>query len=154
MNTLKKYGASAATLGLLLSAPVAYGQSPASEDNRLADELVVTTDRVGLIEDRPTETVFGLSRSGYETPRSISVISDTTINRYAIEDIDDFITTTPGTFGGSFFGVPGFLRVILEASSGFSTMAYFQRPLGQPTGSRLSEARRPSPMARGVSEAF
>ncbi len=111
MNTLKKYGASAATLGLLLSAPVAYGQSPASEDNRLADELVVTTDRVGLIEDRPTETVFGLSRSGYETPRSISVISDTTIDRYAIEDIDDFITTTPGTFGGSFFGVPGSISI-------------------------------------------
>ena len=33
------------------------------------------------------------------------------MERYSIEDIDDFITTTPGTFGGSFFGVPGAISI-------------------------------------------
>lgn len=71
------------------------------------EEILIESDRVGLLEKRPTDSVFGLSRTSLLTPRSISVISDVTIDRYAIQDIDDFVTTTPGAFGGSFFGVPG-----------------------------------------------
>ena len=74
-------------------------------------DIIVNADRVGLLEQRPTETLFGLGLSSLETPRAISVVSDQTIERYAIEDIDDFITTTPGTFGGSFFGVPGSITI-------------------------------------------
>ena len=85
------------------------------------NSIVVTADRVGLLESRPTDTVLGFDRSVVETPRAISVISDVTIERYLIEDIDDFITTTPGTFGGSFFGVPGSI-----SSRGSISETYFR----------------------------
>ncbi len=75
------------------------------------EEMVVKVDRVGIFENKETDSVFGLTRTPLETPRSFSTVSDTTILRYGIEDIDDFITTTPGTFGGSFFGVPGVVTV-------------------------------------------
>ncbi len=75
------------------------------------DTIIVIGDPVGLLEDRPTDSVFGIGRSSLETPRSVSIVSDTTIERYSIEDIDDFVTTTPGTFGGSFFGVPGSISI-------------------------------------------
>ncbi|PCI49667.1 MAG: TonB-dependent receptor [Alphaproteobacteria bacterium] len=75
------------------------------------EDIVVVGDPVGLLENSPTDSVFGLKRSILETPRSISVISAKTMERYSIEDIDDFVTTTPGTFGGSFFGVPGSISI-------------------------------------------
>jgi len=75
------------------------------------EEIVIIADPVGLLEDRPTDSVFGLKRSILDTPRSLSVVSDQTMERYSIEDIDDLITTTPGTFGGSFFGIPGSVSV-------------------------------------------
>lgn len=87
----------------------ASGTSDLAENE--ADTIIVTADRVGLLEQRPTETVFGLGLSSLETPRSISIISAATAERYSIEDIDDYITTTPGTFGGSFFGVPGSITI-------------------------------------------
>lgn len=85
--------------------------SAQGDENAEPDTIIVIGDPVGLLEDRPTDSVFGLGRSSLETPRSISIVSDTTIERYSIEDIDDFVTTTPGTFGGSFFGVPGSISI-------------------------------------------
>lgn len=94
-----------------------------------SDEIFVIGDPIGLLEDRPTESVFGFGRSALETPRSVSIISDTTIERYSIEDIDDFITTTPGTFGGSFFGVPG--SVSIRGSISETYFRGFKRALNQ-----------------------
>lgn len=87
-------------------------QSAIAQDaTGLIDELIVKTDPVGLLEERNSSSVFGIERPLFEIPRSISVVSNTTMERYGIEDINDFITTTPGTFGGSFFGVPGAISV-------------------------------------------
>jgi len=97
---------SAASFLSLCCATAALAQSN-NDDVDDIENLIVVSDRVGLIEDRPTDSVYGLTRSSLLTPRSLSVISETTIDRYAIQDIDDFVTTTPGAFGGSFFGVPG-----------------------------------------------
>ncbi|MDZ7643043.1 MAG: hypothetical protein U5K76_01665 [Woeseiaceae bacterium] len=81
------------------------------ESGQSIDEITVVADRVGLLRDRESDSMFGINRSLVDTPRSISVISEVTMDRYAIETIDDFITTTPGTYGGSFFGVPGAISV-------------------------------------------
>jgi iron complex outermembrane recepter protein len=71
------------------------------------EEIVITGDPLKLIEKQDSDTVYGLSKPYLETPRSISVVSDATIDRYNIETVNDLIATTPGTFTGSFFGVPG-----------------------------------------------
>ncbi|MEM9878876.1 MAG: TonB-dependent receptor [Pseudomonadota bacterium] len=119
-------GARRRSYGLLCAASVlsictaqsALAQVPEDSD---VENIIVKTDRVGLLEDRPTDSIFGLSKSSLLTPRSLSVISETTIERYAIQDVDDFVTTTPGAFGGSFFGVPGAITL-----RGSQSEAYFR----------------------------
>lgn len=140
--------------GAYLAAMPAMGQE--AEDEQLVQSTIeVIADPVGLLEDRPTDSLFGLNKSALETPRSVSIVSSTTIDRYAIEDIDDFITTTPGTFGGSFFGVPGAITV--RGSISETYFRGFKRTLNQglfptPIGSteRVEIIRGPVPVIYGA----
>ena len=143
---------------MLLGGIVAIALIPSSvlaQDEEAVDEIVVTADPVGLTEVNSTDSVFGTNRSLTETPRSISIISATTMERYGIEDIDDFITTTPGTFGGSFFGVPGAITIRGSVSEtyfrGFKralNQGLFPTPLG--ASERVEIVRGPVPIIYGA----
>ena len=74
-------------------------------------EVVVTADRAGLLERKPNNTVFGLTKPLIETPRSASLVSATTIARYGIQTINDFVAVSPSTYTASFYGVPGSLNI-------------------------------------------
>ncbi|WP_411817840.1 TonB-dependent siderophore receptor [Hyphococcus sp. DH-69] len=154
MNNLKKalLGSSA-----VMSAVAFAAVSPAvaQGNDESYDEIVVYADPVGLSEETSSDSVFGVSRSLLETPRSVSIVSDTTMERYGIEDIDDFITTTPGTFGGSFFGVPG--AISIRGSVSETYYRGFKRALNQglfptPIGSsdRVEIVRGPVPVIYGA----
>ncbi len=84
--------------------------SPAAADPSVS-EVVVTGDRAGLLEKRPNSVVFGLDKPLIETPRSASLISATTIQRYGIQTIDGLVAIAPGTFTASFYGVAGTLNI-------------------------------------------
>ncbi|WDI31406.1 TonB-dependent receptor [Hyphococcus flavus] len=71
------------------------------------DEIIVVADPLELIELEESRAVMGLDLSYAEAPRSVNVISDATIERFSIETVDDLAAFAPGTFTGSFFGVPG-----------------------------------------------
>lgn len=89
------------------SSAAARGDAPATS----VGEVVVTADRAGLLERRPNTTVFGLEKPLIETPRSATLISDLTIQRYGIKTIDNLVAIAPGTFTASFYGVAGSLNV-------------------------------------------
>ncbi len=74
-------------------------------------EVVVTADKVGLLERRPTAVVFGLDKPLIETPRSASFVSDTTLDRYGILTLDKLTAVSPGTYTASFFGVAGSVEI-------------------------------------------
>ena len=74
-------------------------------------QVVVTADRAGLLERRPNHTVFGLSKPLIETPRSASLVSAATIQRYGIQTINDLVSVSPNSYTASFYGVPGSLDV-------------------------------------------
>ena len=74
-------------------------------------EVVVTGDRVGLLERKPSSTVFGLDKPLLETPRSATFVSDTTMERYGITTINDLVEISPSSYTASFYGVPGSLNV-------------------------------------------
>ena len=74
-------------------------------------EIVVTADKAGLLERKPTTTVFGLKKPLIETPRAASLISDVTIERYGIQTINDFVAVSPSSYTASFYGVPGELNI-------------------------------------------
>jgi len=145
-------------LGLVAAALLAATPTTTIAQNQsveLPDEIVVVADPVGLGEDQNSESVLGLQRALLDIPRSISVVNDTTMERYSINDVDDFITTTPGTFGGSFFGIPGALSI--RGDIGENYFRGFKRVVNNglfPTpvraSSRVEIIRGPSPAIYGA----
>ena len=90
----------------------AQGADPAegdedTDDVSVFDTVVVVGDPVGLLEKSDSESVFGMGKSLLETPRSATLVSDVTLERYGIEEVDDLIAISPGTFTGSYYGVKG-----------------------------------------------
>jgi iron complex outermembrane receptor protein len=103
-------------LGASLAALIAGGQASRAADAGAASptgvsELVVTADKAGLLEKRPNNTVFGLDKPLIDTPRSASLISALTVQRYGIETINNLVEIAPGTFTASFYGVAGSLNI-------------------------------------------
>jgi len=98
-------------IALANSAWAEDGRAPATEDvadeTAVLDTVVVVSDRVGLLEKSNSESVFGMGKSLLETPRSATLVSDLTLERYGIEEVDDLIAIAPGTFTGSYYGVKG-----------------------------------------------
>ena len=80
----------------------------------VTDTVHVTGTRIdplNQLQTEATDSLTGLSRSLLETPRSASRVSEITIDRFGMEDVDDLLAAVPGTFTASFFGVPGNLNV-------------------------------------------
>ncbi len=116
---------------LLLSAPPAFAQADGMES------VTVTGDRVHLIELRPDQTAFGIAKPLLETPRSVTVVSDTTLARYGVTGVDTLTAITPSAYTASYYGVEGAvnLRGTLAESyfRGFKRVenrGTYQTPLG------------------------
>jgi iron complex outermembrane receptor protein len=71
------------------------------------ESVTVTGDVVHLLETRANDAAFGLDKPLLETPRAITLVSDTTIARYGITGVDDLTAITPSAYTGSFYGVEG-----------------------------------------------
>ncbi len=100
---LSTWAAGIAALSLLIGA---FGSSALAQDDEIIEEIIVE----GSLRSLPTQdvgSVFGFDKSVLETPRSISTISSEQIERFGINDIDDFVVLAPGTFTQSFFGTSG-----------------------------------------------
>lgn len=102
-----------AMAALLFGTTGAWGARAADEAPTATSvgELVVTADKAGLLEKRPSDTVFGIDKPLIETPRSASLINDLTIQRYGIQTINQLVAIAPGTFTASFYGVAGSLNI-------------------------------------------
>jgi iron complex outermembrane receptor protein len=82
--------------------------APLSARAQTAVETVtVTGDRAHLIETRPNDMALGLDKPLIETPRAVTVISDTTIDRYGVTGVDTLTAITPSAYTASFYGVEG-----------------------------------------------
>ncbi|MBV9550219.1 MAG: TonB-dependent receptor [Alphaproteobacteria bacterium] len=84
-------------LFLLLAAP-ALAQT---------ESVTVTADPVHLMERAPGEAATGLLLPLADTPRAASQVSETTLNRYGVEGLDDLTAITPSSYTSSFYGVEG-----------------------------------------------
>jgi iron complex outermembrane receptor protein len=99
------------TLALAVQAANTAAQSSAEDASAspALEEIVVT----GSLRSLPGEDidVFGFGKSLLETPRSVSTISADQMERFNVNDIDELVAFSPGTFTQSFFGVAGSLDV-------------------------------------------
>ncbi len=111
---------------LLLAAGLASGQN-------VVEEIVVTGDLDSLPEGY-VESVFGFNKSLLETPRSASTISAALLERFDLQDIDELIALSPGTFTQSFFGAAGGLDIRgTPGESYFRGMRRLDNPANYPT---------------------
>ena len=76
-------------------------------------------DPFDVVPSAPTNSVFGLDTPLTEIPRSISVVPSDMLTRYDIKTVNDLVTASPGSFTGSYFGVPGALFIRGEAGDNF-----------------------------------
>ncbi|HCD28170.1 MAG TPA: TonB-dependent receptor, partial [Gammaproteobacteria bacterium] len=102
-----------AALSLLASA-VLINSSPLwaeeDENEEIIEEQVVVGD-LNSLPGENVDSVFGFNKSILETPRSASTISEELMDRFNMQDIDELIIVSPGSFTQSFFGVAGALDV-------------------------------------------
>ena len=71
------------------------------------ESVTVTADPVKLLNPGGNSAAFGLDKPLLETPRAITLVSDTTIARYGIEGVDDLTAITPSAYTASYYGVEG-----------------------------------------------
>ena len=96
----------------LAGAVLALGFPALAVAQSSVDEVTVTArDPAGLLERRPSDAVFGLSKPLLETPRSASFVSATTLDRYGVRTLDDLTAVSPGTYTDSYYGVSGSLNL-------------------------------------------
>jgi iron complex outermembrane receptor protein len=107
-----RLGAGALALAAgLAHAPAVFAADAASPSSSAVGEVVVTADKAGLLERKPSQTVFGLSKPLIETPRSASFVSALTIQRYGVQTVNDLVAVSPSSYTASFYGVPGALNI-------------------------------------------
>ena len=101
----------------LLTSGIIFAQSSLFAQQGEVEELEEFTieetveDPVGIIPERPTETLFGTARTVLEIPRSVSMIEGAMLERYGVHSVADFISVAAGTFTDNFFGIPGSLQI-------------------------------------------
>lgn len=136
-------------------APILWAGHALAAEPQPIDEIIVVADPLELTELEGSRAVFGLDLSYAEAPRAISAISDETIDRFNIETVDDLASVAPGTFTGSFFGVPG--SVTLRGNRADSYFRGFKRaenpgtfptPIG--ASERIEVVRGPTPAIYGA----
>lgn len=129
--------------------------SPSIAAAQPVDEIIVTADPLRLIDLQASRSVYGLDLSYADTPRALSAISDEAIARFDIETVDDLASLAPGTFTGSFFGVPGSVSLRgARADSYFRGFKRAENPGTFPTpigaSERIEIIRGPAPAYYGA----
>src|SRR5471032_2977052 len=71
------------------------------------ESITVTGDPVQLLQTLANDTAFGLDKPLLETPRAVTLVSDTTIARYGIDGVNDLTAITPSAYTASYYGVEG-----------------------------------------------
>ena len=106
---VRAVAAAVAAALLMLGAIDALAQSVAADDT--LKEIVVSGDRLDVMQTKPVDSVFGFGKTVLETPRSLTTISNDLMTKTLITGINDLVALTPGSFTQSFFGVAGSLDI-------------------------------------------
>jgi iron complex outermembrane receptor protein len=99
------------------AAPLSITLEPSASSDTV--NVNAKMDPFEVVPETPSATVFGFDTPLAEIPRSISVVPSEMMTRYDIRTVNDLVSVTPGSFTGSYFGVPGSLFIRGEAGDNF-----------------------------------
>jgi outer membrane receptor protein involved in Fe transport len=97
------------------AAPAAEEVAPAADagvpGGVVTDEVVVTADPLRALGSGPSDSSLGFSKSLYETPRSVSFISEQQITLFGISTVEDLTRLVPSTYTTTRYGLQGGVNV-------------------------------------------
>src|ERR1044072_2478089 len=77
----------------------------------VTDEVLVTADPLRALGGGPSQSATGFSKSLFETPRSVSFISEQQITLFGISTVEDLTRLVPGTYTTTRYGLQGGVNV-------------------------------------------
>lgn len=91
-------------------------------------------DPMSVLPTEPTDSVFGLSRSPLDTPRSLSVLSGAMLETHGVQSIADLARIAPSTYTTFNFGIQGGVDIRnVSADSYFRGMKRVENRSALPT---------------------
>src|SRR3954469_3608460 len=93
--------------GLIIWAGLAALAAAVPAHAQDVESVTVTGDPVHLLQAGANAAAFGLDKPLIETPRAVTVVSDSTIARYGITGVNDLTAITPSAYTASYYGVEG-----------------------------------------------
>jgi outer membrane receptor protein involved in Fe transport len=110
-SRLERSRLSAALLLIFASLGDSAEAQPDAGAGSVTDVIVVTADPNRILPNSPSESSFGFNKPLLETPRSISIISEQTIELFGLSAVEDLVKVVPGVFTTTRFGIQGGIDV-------------------------------------------
>ena len=73
--------------------------------------IEVTADPRRMVPTHASDSSFGFQKPVVETPRSVSFISEETIDLFGLSAVEDLVRIVPGVFTTTRFGIQGAVDV-------------------------------------------
>ncbi len=92
------------------------------EKEQPIEQIMVTGQKVDALSIMPegdSSSAFGLDKSLYETPRSVTEVRADLVEKFALRSVDDLVRLTPGAFTSSFFGIKGAMDIRGESADNY-----------------------------------
>lgn len=105
---------------LFLPPTAVLAQTKAADEKKATEPILVlekfvTEQKVDdpsyVLPTQPVESAFGFTKSLAETPRSSSLISAETIEKFSLSAVEDLVRVVPGVFTTTRFGIQGGIDV-------------------------------------------
>lgn len=126
----------AASIVILLSRNAAHAQPEADVPGGAIEVLTVFGggDPLSVLPNDPTDSVFGLSRTPLETPRSLSLLSGAMLETHGVQSVSDLARIAPSTYTTFNFGIQGGVDIRnISADSYFRGMKRVENRSALPT---------------------
>ncbi|HEX5046597.1 MAG TPA: TonB-dependent receptor plug domain-containing protein, partial [Gammaproteobacteria bacterium] len=89
----------------------AAAQETVAAADTVTDEIIVLADPHRVLPNSPSESSLGFNKPLLETPRSVSMISEETIDLFGLSAVEDLVKLVPGVYTTTRFGIQGGIDV-------------------------------------------
>ena len=107
--SFRSYSAGAAHAQAVDAADTATVSTDGAPDS--IDEILVTGDPNRVLPNAPSGSSFGFDKPLVDTPRSVSIISEETIDLFGLSAVEDLVKLVPGVYTTTRFGIQGSIDV-------------------------------------------
>jgi iron complex outermembrane receptor protein len=112
-----------------------HAKDTVENDDTTLQTLVVTGQRVGITNIRPTNSVSGLNQQIVDIPRSVTTLDSALLKDIQVRSIHDLTIAAAGTYTAAYFGVAGAVQIrgnvadsYYRGFKGINNLGYYETP--------------------------